>query len=137
MTEAALKDEVRAAEAWTSLNLRGGPGVAAQARAVIAPLRPKLGDDLASDLALMISELVTNSYRHSGAAEQGIGVEIELTRDHVRAEVRDSGDGFTAQPVPEEKRGAGGWGLVIVDRLSERWGVRKGPPSCVWFELAR
>jgi len=137
MTGAALTDEERAAEAWTSFNLRGGPSVASQARAITAPLRARLGDDLSADLALLLSELVTNSYRHSGAADDGIGVDIELTADRVRAEIRDNGEGFKAEPVAAEKRGAGGWGLVILDRLSERWGVRNGPPSCVWFELAR
>ena len=137
MTEAALIDEERAAEAWTSFNLRGGPSVASQARAVIEPFRARLGEDVSSDLALLLSELVTNSYRHSGAADQNIAVDIELTAEHVRAEIRDQGEGFRAEPVPAARRGAGGWGLVILDRLSERWGVRKGPPSCVWFELAR
>ena len=62
---------------------------------------------------------------------------MEITADRVRAEISDQGNGFKAEPVPAAKRGAGGWGLVILDRLAERWGVRNGPPSCVWFELAR
>jgi anti-sigma regulatory factor (Ser/Thr protein kinase) len=137
MTEAALRDEARVAEARTSFNLRGGPSAASKARAMIAPLRQRLGNDLAGDLSLLLSELVTNSYRHSGAAQAGIGVSIEVGRDLVRAEITDHGKGPKAEPVRAEERGEGGWGLVIVDRLSERWGVRKGPPSCVWFELAR
>jgi anti-sigma regulatory factor (Ser/Thr protein kinase) len=137
MTEAALRDEARVAEARTSFELPGGPSAAAKARAMIAPLRQRLGDSVTGDLALLLSELVTNSYRHSGAAEAGISVSVEVRRDHVRAEITDHGKGPRAEPVPEEQRGEGGWGLVIVDRLSRRWGVRKGPPSCVWFELAR
>jgi anti-sigma regulatory factor (Ser/Thr protein kinase) len=137
MTRAALRDEARVAQAWTSFNLIGGPDIAAQARAVIEPLRSKLGDDLHADLSLMLSELVTNAYRHAGAGTAGIGVDVEVTPDHLRAEVSDHGEGFRAEPVPEDERGAGGWGLVIVDRLADRWGVRSGPPSCVWFEVAR
>jgi anti-sigma regulatory factor (Ser/Thr protein kinase) len=137
MTEAALRDEARVAEAHTSVNLRGGPGVASQARAVIEPLRAHIGDDLAGDLTLLLSELVTNSYRHSGAADAGIGVRVEVRRDRVRGEIRDHGKGFRAAPVPAEQRGEGGWGLMILDRLAARWGVRKGPPTSVWFELAR
>jgi anti-sigma regulatory factor (Ser/Thr protein kinase) len=137
MSPAALRDEARAAEAWTSFNLRGGPSVASQARSVIEPLGPTLGKDVSADLALMISELVTNSYRHSGAGDGEINVEVEVSHDRVRAEIRDQGEGFKAEPVPAKKRGSGGWGLVIVDRLAESWGVRSGSPSCVWFELAR
>jgi anti-sigma regulatory factor (Ser/Thr protein kinase) len=137
MTRAALRDEARVAQAWTTFNLRSGPDVAAQARAVIEPLRSKLGDDLHADLSLMLSELVTNAYRHAGPGTDEIGVDVEVTPDHLRAEVRDHGGGFRAAPVPEGGRGAGGWGLVIVDRLADRWGVRSGPPACVWFEVAR
>ncbi len=103
---------------------------------MIEPLRPTLGEDVSADLALMVSELVTNSYRHSGAGDRRISVDVEVSHDRVRAEVRDQGEGLKAEPVPAKKRGAGGWGLVIVDRLAESWGVRSGPPSCVWFELA-
>ena len=137
MSHAALTDEERAAEAWTSFNLRGGPDVASQARAVIEPFRRKLGDDLHADLSLMLSELVTNAYRHARAGEAGIGVDVEITPDRLRAEVSDHGRGFKPEPVAADYRGAGGWGLVIVDRLADRWGVRNGPPSCVWFEIAR
>ncbi len=104
---------------------------------MIEPLRPTLGEDVSADLALMVSELVTNSYRHSGAGDREISLDVEVSHDRVRAEIRDQGEGFKAEPVPAKKRGAGGWGLVIVDRLAESWGVRSGPPSCVWFELAR
>jgi anti-sigma regulatory factor (Ser/Thr protein kinase) len=137
MSHTALRDEVRAAEAWTSFNLPGGPDAASRARALIEPLRSELGDDLHGDLTLMLSEVVTNAHRHGGAGEAGIGVDVEVTHDRLRAEVSDAGRGFKPEPVPEEERGAGGWGLVILDRLADRWGVRSGPPSCVWFEVAR
>jgi anti-sigma regulatory factor (Ser/Thr protein kinase) len=136
MTGAVLSDE-QAAEAWTSFNLRGGPSVAAQARAVIEPLRSRLDENVSADLALLVSEVVTNAYRHSGAGDQRIGVDVEIRDDRVRAEVVDQGAGFKAEPVAEDQRGEGGWGLYIVDRLAERWGVRAGPPSSVWFELGR
>jgi hypothetical protein len=28
----------------------------------------------------------------------------------------------------------GGLGLVLVDTLSERWGIRRNGETCVWFE---
>lgn len=32
---------------------------------------------------------------------------------------------------------SGGWGLVLVDRIAERWGVCPAPAgTCVWFEVA-
>ena len=137
MTEAALIGD-RAAQARTSFSVGGGPEAAAEARAAIAPLRDRLGKDLACDLELLVSELVTNSYRHSGAEERPIGVDVTVSEDLVRGEVVDQGPGFRAEPVPNKgSRDIGGWGLVILDRLAERWGVRGGPPTRVWFEVSR
>jgi anti-sigma regulatory factor (Ser/Thr protein kinase) len=86
---------------------------------------------------LLVSELVTNSYRHSGASREAIGVELAVDPDRVHCEVIDEGDGFRAEPVPADRRGAGGWGLYIIDCLSDRWGVFSGPPTRVWFEISR
>jgi anti-sigma regulatory factor (Ser/Thr protein kinase) len=95
---------------------------------------------LRDDLLLLLTEVVTNAVRHSGATSgDPIRIAMKENRDHVRVEVTDPGDGF-AKPerlVPDLTR-TGGLGLVLVDRLSRAWGTRttsKG--SLVWFELAR
>jgi anti-sigma regulatory factor (Ser/Thr protein kinase) len=135
MTGAALLGE-RAAQARASFSVGGGPGVAADARRAIYPLRARLGDRLAEDLELLVSELVTNSFRHSGAPD-AIAVELTVEPECVRCEVVDGGRGFPAAPVPPGRRGDGGWGLHIVDQLADHWGVRRGPPTAVWFEISR
>jgi anti-sigma regulatory factor (Ser/Thr protein kinase) len=134
MTEAVLVGE-RAATGWTSMKLRGGPEAAAQARAAIRKLMPSL-NGAGGDVELLVSELVTNAYRHSGAGDQPIELHVSIEDGRVRAEVADGGAGFKAEPMPEEKRGVGGWGLYLVDSMADRWGVRAGPPSSVWFEIA-
>jgi anti-sigma regulatory factor (Ser/Thr protein kinase) len=62
---------------------------------------------------------------------------VRATPDGLRAEVSDPGPGF----VPRERAGElddpGGWGLVLVDRLAERWGVHNDERTSVWFELTR
>jgi hypothetical protein len=30
-----------------------------------------------------------------------------------------------------------GWGLQIVDKLADDWGIERGAQNCVWFELGR
>ena len=110
--------------------------------AVRDALRERLGhlpDRVRDDLALLLTEVVTNAVRHSGA-DDGTPVSIELNerRDHVRAEVVDLGDGFErpARPVPDLTK-TGGLGLVLVDRMSRAWGTRRTERgSLVWFELA-
>jgi anti-sigma regulatory factor (Ser/Thr protein kinase) len=136
MTDVALFGE-RATEARASFTVGGGPKVAADARGAVEALRPQLGDELTGDLALLISELVTNSYRHASESRDCIVVDLEVGDEVVRCSVTDRGSGFRAEPVPAERRGDGGWGLYIVDRLADRWGVHSGPPTRVWFELSR
>jgi anti-sigma regulatory factor (Ser/Thr protein kinase) len=58
----------------------------------------------------------------------------------VRIEVSDGGAGFVPPKRPAPRLDAeepGGWGLVLVDRLADRWGVARDEGTSVWFELDR
>ena len=87
----------------------------------------------AGDLVLLVSELVTNAVRH--AAGERFEVRLVLRPGVLRLEVRDGGEGFEPVVAPSDD-GSGGYGLYIVDRLSDRWGVERRPGS-VWLELDR
>ena len=90
--------------------------------------------EVMTDVALVISELVTNSLQHSGRTDQQVDVAIRAGPDALRLEVRDAGPGF--EPTPPSAGpppGVSGWGLFIVDRLASRWGTRPG--GMVWAEL--
>jgi anti-sigma regulatory factor (Ser/Thr protein kinase) len=91
------------------------------------------------DLLLLLTEVVTNAVRHSGAAKgEPIQIAMNENRDCVRVEVTDPGDGFEPPDrlVPDLTK-TGGLGLVLVDRLSRAWGTRRtSKGSLVWFELA-
>ena len=64
--------------------------------------------------------------------------EIELAMswdaDGVRLEVIDEGPGFQISD-PEFDR-HGGWGLALVETMSDRWGIERGERTRVWFELS-
>ncbi len=82
-------------------------------------------------LLLLVSELVTNSVRHSGAAA-GARVSIALEREDgtIHVDVRDSGPGFDRgdlRPGPH--------GLQVVESGADRWGIETSGPTTVWFEL--
>jgi anti-sigma regulatory factor (Ser/Thr protein kinase) len=90
------------------------------------------------DVRLLTSEVVTNALRHAGlAAGDSIAVAVEVAPDRVRVEVADRGPGFDptslAEPSPEK---VGGWGLMLVKQLADRWGVARNDPNLVWFELS-
>jgi anti-sigma regulatory factor (Ser/Thr protein kinase) len=112
-----------------------GPEAPGVARRFVARLRPELPADLMPSVVLLVSEVVTNSYRHGAAGDDVIGLRVSLVDEGVRVEVSDAGAGPT---VPVIRRGSvdGGWGLRIVDELSSRWGIStEGRRRVVWFEL--
>jgi anti-sigma regulatory factor (Ser/Thr protein kinase) len=121
-----------------ALRLRSNDLAPAIARHALAGVRDRIGDDLTDDAELLISELVTNSVRHGhpGTLDQ-IDVIVSVTRLRVRVEVSDA-NGFrwdlVANRLPAEQ---GGFGLVLLANLANRWGVHTGPPTRVWFEIDR
>jgi anti-sigma regulatory factor (Ser/Thr protein kinase) len=81
---------------------------------------------------LMASELATNSVRH---ACSDFELAVQRSRDEIRVEVSDHGQG---QPVPRtpSPRERSGRGLQIVEGLAEDWGVTPSPDGkLVWFTL--
>jgi anti-sigma regulatory factor (Ser/Thr protein kinase) len=110
---------------------RQAPGAARQA---LRALNGSLDHALAEDIRLLVSELVTNSLRHTGTAD--IVLEVWRSDEIVRVAVTDRGAGFDLGGRPEPGD-ASGWGLFMVDRLADRWGVETNGNTCVWFELTR
>jgi anti-sigma regulatory factor (Ser/Thr protein kinase) len=121
-----------------SYTLRARPQAAAEARRALVGLTlPKITRE---NLALLVSELVTNSVRHAGlSAHAPIGVQVTNGSASVRLAVHDGGQGFPfpAHEVPVAPLVAGGRGLAIVAALSETWGIDSNPDGCtVWCQLA-
>jgi transcriptional regulator with XRE-family HTH domain len=107
------------------------PRAAREALAAVVADLP--GEHLATG-RLLVSELVSNSVRHgprSGRAKVGIFVGVE--RNRLRVEVSDeSTDVAELRQAGED----GGYGLLLVDALSSRWGSsRDGNLNVTWFEL--
>lgn len=85
--------------------------------------------DRVGDVALVFSELVTNAVLHGGGAVR-ISVRPVDDDQHLRLEVYDT---RPAVPVPCTGGPDGGFGLQIVDRLSECWGTTPTPDGkLVW-----
>jgi anti-sigma regulatory factor (Ser/Thr protein kinase) len=98
----------------------------------------KIERDLMADVRLLVSELITNSIRHSGIGPpQEVGLDVAVDSKTIRVEVRDSGEGFEPRPRDPNRSTPGGWGLYLVDRLADRWGVARNQITRVWFEIDR
>jgi anti-sigma regulatory factor (Ser/Thr protein kinase) len=87
------------------------------------------------DLAVALSEVVTNAVRHSGAEEK---IELTMTpKDgYVCVQVTDAGEGLMPRPGAMETERGAGVGLFLVEQLTRRWGMtREGERTRVWFEM--
>ncbi|MFH9471560.1 SpoIIE family protein phosphatase [Streptomyces clavifer] len=89
-------------------------------------------DDLADEVELLVSEVVTNAVRY---AERPVTLRL-LRTDILRCEVGDD-----SPQLPRQRRARdtdeGGRGLFLVNRLARRWGAtRLSTGKVVWFEMA-
>ena len=129
--------------ATLSLWFAAAPHAPAAARTALSALEEDLDGKTAHKLRLLVTELITNSVRHSGVGPAGsVGLDVRIAPDRVRAEVTDPGPGFEPEVRPatpeEDPDRTGGWGYLLVDRLSENWGVEgSGDTTRAWFELGR
>lgn len=111
--------------------------VASARRVVVsAALQARMPRAAREDLALVVSELVTNALRHARPLPDGhieLGYQYEAQHGSMRVHVRDGG-----APTPPRARKAhaaetNGRGLAIVARLASSWGVLTGDASTtVW-----
>ncbi|MFC5216383.1 MULTISPECIES: ATP-binding protein [Streptomyces] len=92
-------------------------------------LTPKMTEDA----VLLVSELVGNAVRHTGA--RVFGLRMRRRRGWIRIEVRDPSRGLPCL-MPVQEMDISGRGLFLVDKLADRWGVDLLPRGkTTWFEM--
>jgi anti-sigma regulatory factor (Ser/Thr protein kinase) len=114
----------------------GGPRAAGLARRSVLSVKADLPNSIRHRLALLLSELVTNAIQHGGAGpHETVQVRLASSTSKVRVEVFDPGARGAAPRDRLEE--AGGYGLLLVDRLANGWGRRQvdSGGSLAWFEL--
>ena len=119
------------------LRLVGGVDAPARARQALRVLNGNMAD-LRETVKLLVTELISNSVVHAGADRDAtIEVSILCSERGARVEVEDQGPGFEPKPREPDLVNGGGFGLMLVDRFADRWGVEPKNPSRVWFEIDR
>ncbi|HET9383297.1 MAG TPA: SpoIIE family protein phosphatase [Streptomyces sp.] len=93
------------------------------------------GADRADEIALTADELITNALMHTeGAAIVTLRLLTGAGR-RLRVEVEDSSSALPRRRDPGDS-GVSGRGLMLVDLLSDGWGVEaRGGGKCVWSEF--
>lgn len=99
-------------------------------------LNERLEPQRADDARLLTSELVSNAVRHGKLPSHGIvTVDVEASGSAVTVTVEQpttTSDARIVEPAVERE---GGFGLRLVDRLADSWGVEREIPGKVWFSI--
>jgi anti-sigma regulatory factor (Ser/Thr protein kinase) len=115
----------------------GGTSAASIARRAVTSIEAGLPLGVRHRVALMLSELVANAVQHGGAGHGEI-VEVRVVTGarRLRVEVIDPGL-RGVEPPKRIQHPDGGYGLVLVEHLSDGWGreATAGGGSLAWFEL--
>ncbi|GAB3649116.1 hypothetical protein GCM10028832_36690 [Streptomyces sparsus] len=93
----------------------------------------RLPEQLVEHGVLLVSELVGNAVRHTGA--HTFGLRMFRRQGWIRVEVRDPSRGLPCL-LPVQDMDTSGRGLWLVEKLSDRWGVDLLPRGkTTWFEM--
>jgi anti-sigma regulatory factor (Ser/Thr protein kinase) len=113
------------------------PSTVPAARKAFAEAFADLPGDLLENGKIVLSELVTNAVRHGADPDRGwVHLVVHQVPMGMRIEVTDSGES-ASEPVlrGDDPNRTSGWGLFLVARLAERWGVMSDQTTTVWCEL--
>jgi anti-sigma regulatory factor (Ser/Thr protein kinase) len=113
---------------------RGLPQAVGAARRVLHQWEEHFEPDLFYDLSLCVSELVTNTVQRSDPAGEEIELVVRRGGELIRAEVREHRPDVVVTSSPAEEN-LEVWGMFIVDRVADRWGVERDRGTVVWCEI--
>jgi anti-sigma regulatory factor (Ser/Thr protein kinase) len=122
----------------TAATLAHSAGAPTEARRVLDEVADGLAAEQLWDARILVTELVSNSVRHARGSV--IEFSLDLTATHLLIEVTDGG--AATEPARVQEGGDAlvphGWGLNLVEALTDSWGVRDAPGRrTVWCELRR
>lgn len=118
--------------------LKGGVEAPLEARRALLAGDGSMPAAVREDVMLLMTELVTNAVRHAGVGpERSLSTEVRWKPGRVWVEVTNPCIAPKDFGVRKDDKGVGGWGLVLVDQIADRWGIERKPAgTTVWFEIA-
>jgi two-component sensor histidine kinase len=114
------------------------PESARRAREQLKPFRSSVDEPTFIDLCLLVDELIVEALHGAsfdGSAPYDIRLRAQLDQDRVHVVVEE-GRGAYHLPSRRPEPGDPGFGLHLVQRLSDRWGIRRDRDhATVWLDL--
>jgi anti-sigma regulatory factor (Ser/Thr protein kinase) len=131
MREAQMSETV-------AIHLPPEPESAGRAREQLQAFKSSLDEVSFVDLCLLVDELVVEALRaRDGATGGPIELRAERDGDRVRVVIAEGGGAYRL-PSRRPEPGDPGFGLHLVQMLSDRWGMRRDRDrASVWLEMLR
>lgn len=101
---------------------------------------PGVAGELGYKVLLLASELIASSVQElepDPARRLRLCVDADDARVRVEVGGRQRGESVRRSLASRETPLLGGYGLRIVDRMADRWGVQGDDATTIWFELDR
>lgn len=118
-----------------AIDLPVEPESARRAREQLKGFRGALDDTSFVDLCLLVDELVVEALHGEEPGPGPIELRAELDGDRVKVAVAEGGGAYQL-PSRRPEPGDPGFGLHLVQRLSDRWGMRRERgKATVWLEM--
>ncbi len=91
----------------------------------------EIDDEFSNTVELVVSEAITNVIKHSNASDSkgNISISFQICQDRLVVNVKDQGQGFDFNRVPEpdlEKHPEGGYGVFIIKSRMDKVGYERG-----------
>jgi anti-sigma regulatory factor (Ser/Thr protein kinase) len=117
------------------MELARDPRSPSAARRALDGLARRLPGEVLDRCRVVVSELVTNALQHAPHGDDPLRLAAALEDDRVSIQVADSGSGFDALARRPDAAQESGYGLYLVDRMCDRWGVEGDHHTIVWCEI--
>ena len=102
---------------------------------VVEAAAGRLDESRVAQLRLVASEVISNAVRH-GRSTEDVWIRALPTDDFLCVKVTDSGAGIAPSPRATAPADDGGFGLMLVETLTRRWGMtREAGRTRIWFEF--
>ena len=113
------------------------PKAVGVARAGVAGLEFAMPEDVANDITLLVSELVTNAVKFAGLGnDERIRLDIRCHPERVEVMLHYQEHNEFDPALPLRPGDTSGWGLFLVDRLADHWSIVQTDGVLeAWFEV--
>jgi anti-sigma regulatory factor (Ser/Thr protein kinase) len=111
------------------------PEGAGRSRLALDVLRHHMPSRAFAELRLLVSELVANAPRHVIGVGNMIRVSVDHSASRVRVVIHDLEQEGPLRSTTQAEEERSDWDLVLLDKMSDRWGLVDDTAGDVWFEI--